>query len=91
MPRFTTVLLLLVLLLVLLPDNAYAFGAGSIPSYAYLHDRAFRHGGKYPSRMLLRESIPSSFKCIYIPHFIFSYSETILYSWRSMNTDLNSG
>ena len=42
MPRFTTVLLLLVLLLVLLPDNAYAFGAGSIPSYAYLHDQIGR-------------------------------------------------
>ena len=91
MPRFTTVLLLLVLLLVLLPDNAYAFGAGSIPSYAYLHDRAFRHGGKYPPSYVAQGEYPFFFKCIYIPHFIFSSSETILYSWRSTNTDLNPG
>lgn len=47
MLRFTTVLLILVVLLVLLPSEAYAFGAGSIPGYAFLHDRAFRHGGEH--------------------------------------------
>ncbi|KAH8117108.1 heterokaryon incompatibility Het-C [Phellopilus nigrolimitatus] len=37
-------LLALVLLLALLPHGAHAFGAGSIPGYAFLHGRAFRHG-----------------------------------------------
>ncbi|KAI5122202.1 hypothetical protein M0805_002691 [Coniferiporia weirii] len=41
MPRH--LLLLLIVFLIVLP-GASAFGAGSIPNYAYLHDRAFRHG-----------------------------------------------
>ncbi|THG94107.1 hypothetical protein EW145_g8210 [Phellinidium pouzarii] len=36
-------LLLFIAVLALLP-SVRAFGAGSIPAYAYLHDRAFRHG-----------------------------------------------
>ena len=32
------------LLLVLLVDNAWAFGAGNIPSFSYLEGKAFCHG-----------------------------------------------
>ncbi|KAI0815377.1 heterokaryon incompatibility protein Het-C-domain-containing protein [Irpex lacteus] len=39
----TTILLLLVVLAVLTTET-YAFGAGEIPEFAYLHDKAFRHG-----------------------------------------------
>ncbi|KAI0094507.1 heterokaryon incompatibility protein Het-C-domain-containing protein [Irpex rosettiformis] len=39
----TTILLLLVVL-ALLTTETYAFGAGEIPEFAYLHDKAFRHG-----------------------------------------------
>ncbi|KAH8106508.1 Het-C-domain-containing protein [Phellopilus nigrolimitatus] len=38
-------LILLVILVVCLPGNGvYAFGAGNIPSFAYMEGRAFRHG-----------------------------------------------
>ena len=37
-------LLLSLVLLVLLVDNAWAFGAGNIPSFSYLEGKAFRHG-----------------------------------------------
>ncbi|KAF8921834.1 heterokaryon incompatibility protein Het-C-domain-containing protein [Mucidula mucida] len=37
------ILLALTILLVALP-SAYAFGAGDIPDFAYLNDKAFRHG-----------------------------------------------
>ncbi|KIM47583.1 hypothetical protein M413DRAFT_203701 [Hebeloma cylindrosporum] len=36
--------LLLTILVVLLPVETYAFGAGDIPDFAYLNDKAFRHG-----------------------------------------------
>ncbi|KAJ7897370.1 Het-C-domain-containing protein [Mycena olivaceomarginata] len=41
---FTTTLLLLALVLVLLPETVHAFGAGDIPDFAFLNDKAFRHG-----------------------------------------------
>jgi len=46
-PRNDQLMLLLVviiILLVFLVDESVAFGAGNIPSYAYLEDKAFRHG-----------------------------------------------
>ncbi|KAG5645343.1 hypothetical protein DXG03_006405 [Asterophora parasitica] len=39
-----TTLLLLTVLIVLLPVETYAFGAGDIPAFAYLNSKAFRHG-----------------------------------------------
>ncbi|KAJ7064976.1 heterokaryon incompatibility protein Het-C-domain-containing protein [Mycena amicta] len=45
MPKATTVLFLLVLFFVCLSSSGvYAFGAGNIPSFAYMEGRAFRHG-----------------------------------------------
>jgi hypothetical protein len=35
--NFTTTLLLLTVILVLLPDTVYAFGAGDIPDFAFLN------------------------------------------------------
>ncbi|KAG6846066.1 hypothetical protein H0H87_006430 [Tephrocybe sp. NHM501043] len=43
-PNMSTTLLLLTILVVLLPVETYAFGAGDIPDFAYLNDKAFRHG-----------------------------------------------
>ncbi|CUA69646.1 hypothetical protein RSOLAG22IIIB_04023 [Rhizoctonia solani] len=43
MYSFTTTLLVVTLLCVLVP-NVAAFGAGDIPDFAYLNDKAFRHG-----------------------------------------------
>lgn len=40
----TSVVFLLVLTLLVLAPSAHAFGAGEIPDYAYLADKAFRHG-----------------------------------------------
>ncbi|EKM61451.1 uncharacterized protein PHACADRAFT_248072 [Phanerochaete carnosa HHB-10118-sp] len=37
-------LFLLCTVLILLPTQTYAFGAGEIPDFAYLNDKAFRHG-----------------------------------------------
>ena len=37
MPSTLTVLLLLTVLLVVLPTETYAFGAGDIPDFAYLN------------------------------------------------------
>ncbi|KAJ7146223.1 heterokaryon incompatibility protein Het-C-domain-containing protein [Mycena epipterygia] len=42
--NFTTTLLILTVVLVLLPDTVHAFGAGDIPDFAFLNDKAFRHG-----------------------------------------------
>ncbi|KAI5829276.1 Het-C-domain-containing protein [Schizophyllum commune Tattone D] len=44
MLTFTTTLLLLTVILVCLPAETYAFGAGDIPDFAYLNGKAFRHG-----------------------------------------------
>lgn len=45
-PRFALwKIILLITLFSVLADGVYCFGAGSIPAYAFLHDRAFRHGG----------------------------------------------
>ncbi|KAA1471379.1 Het-C-domain-containing protein [Dentipellis sp. KUC8613] len=44
MPSLTTNLLLLTIVLVLLPPETYAFGAGDIPDFSYLNNKAFRHG-----------------------------------------------
>ncbi|KAI0652327.1 heterokaryon incompatibility protein Het-C-domain-containing protein [Trametes meyenii] len=44
MNSFTTTLLVLTVVLVLLPSETYAFGAGDIPDFAYLNGKAFRHG-----------------------------------------------
>ncbi|CAL1694230.1 unnamed protein product [Somion occarium] len=44
MNNFTTTLLILTVLVVLLPTETYAFGAGDIPDFAYLNGKAFRHG-----------------------------------------------
>ncbi|RDB28776.1 hypothetical protein Hypma_015984 [Hypsizygus marmoreus] len=43
-PNLSTTLLLLTVIVVLLPIETYAFGAGDIPDFAYLNDKAFRHG-----------------------------------------------
>ncbi|KAF5352439.1 hypothetical protein D9756_005841 [Leucocoprinus leucothites] len=40
----TTFLLIATVFLVLSPTGALAFGAGDIPDFAYLNDKAFRHG-----------------------------------------------
>ncbi|KIP11709.1 hypothetical protein PHLGIDRAFT_27734 [Phlebiopsis gigantea 11061_1 CR5-6] len=40
----STVLILSLVVLILLPSQTYAFGAGEIPDFAYLNDKAFRHG-----------------------------------------------
>ncbi|KII94013.1 hypothetical protein PLICRDRAFT_412726 [Plicaturopsis crispa FD-325 SS-3] len=44
MPSNTTALLLFAVLLALLPAPTYAFGAGAVPNFSYLNDKAFRHG-----------------------------------------------
>ncbi|KAI0830771.1 heterokaryon incompatibility protein Het-C-domain-containing protein [Trametes gibbosa] len=44
MNSFVTTLLVLAVILVLLPSETYAFGAGDIPDFAYLNGKAFRHG-----------------------------------------------
>jgi hypothetical protein len=36
-PNFTTTLLILTLVLVLLPETVHAFGAGDIPDFAFLN------------------------------------------------------
>ncbi|KAI0348153.1 Het-C-domain-containing protein [Trametopsis cervina] len=36
--------LIILIVLSLLTTETYAFGAGEIPAFAYLHDKAFRHG-----------------------------------------------
>ncbi|KAF8963872.1 heterokaryon incompatibility protein Het-C-domain-containing protein [Flammula alnicola] len=43
-PNLTNTFLLLTILVVLLPVETYAFGAGDIPDFAYLNEKAFRHG-----------------------------------------------
>ncbi|KAG6911350.1 hypothetical protein DXG01_001021 [Tephrocybe rancida] len=43
-PNLSNTLLLLTIIVVLLPVETYAFGAGDIPDFAYLNDKAFRHG-----------------------------------------------
>lgn len=43
-PRAIIILLILIVLLAFLIDQSIAFGAGNIPSYAFLEDKAFRHG-----------------------------------------------
>ncbi|KAJ7144853.1 Het-C-domain-containing protein [Mycena crocata] len=42
--NFTTTLLIITLVLVLLPETVHAFGAGDIPDFAFLNEKAFRHG-----------------------------------------------
>ncbi|TFK77526.1 Het-C-domain-containing protein [Pluteus cervinus] len=44
LPKLSTYLLVLTVLVVLTPTNTYAFGAGDIPDFAYLNKKAFRHG-----------------------------------------------
>ncbi|KAL5529525.1 hypothetical protein ACEPAG_5510 [Sanghuangporus baumii] len=44
MSRLSIIFLWVVIVLAILPTGAYAFGAGSIPNFSYLNDRAFRHG-----------------------------------------------
>ncbi|KAJ7492177.1 Het-C-domain-containing protein [Mycena latifolia] len=43
-PNFATTLLLITVVLVLLPETVHAFGAGDIPDFAFLNEKAFRHG-----------------------------------------------
>ncbi|KAG6878317.1 hypothetical protein C0993_008914 [Termitomyces sp. T159_Od127] len=43
-PNMSSTLLLLTIVVVLLPVETYAFGAGDIPDFSYLNDKAFRHG-----------------------------------------------
>ncbi|KAG6874423.1 hypothetical protein C0995_015159 [Termitomyces sp. Mi166 len=43
-PNMSSTLLLLTIVVVLLPIETYAFGAGDIPDFSYLNDKAFRHG-----------------------------------------------
>ncbi|KAJ6486163.1 Het-C-domain-containing protein [Mycena vitilis] len=42
--NFATTLLLITLVVILLPETVHAFGAGDIPDFAFLNDKAFRHG-----------------------------------------------
>lgn len=42
--RLSTTLFLFIVVIALLPVETYAFGAGNIPDFSYLHDKAFRHG-----------------------------------------------
>ncbi|TBU62109.1 Het-C-domain-containing protein [Dichomitus squalens] len=44
MNSFTATLLIFTVVLILLPSETYAFGAGDIPDFAYLNGKAFRHG-----------------------------------------------
>ncbi|EIM92702.1 Het-C-domain-containing protein [Stereum hirsutum FP-91666 SS1] len=44
MSSLGSTLLLLTVIVVLLPDSAWAFGAGDIPDFSYLNEKAFRHG-----------------------------------------------
>ncbi|KAL5511341.1 hypothetical protein ACEPAH_4557 [Sanghuangporus vaninii] len=44
MTRLSIFFLSVLILLAVLPTGTYAFGAGSIPNFSYLNDRAFRHG-----------------------------------------------
>jgi len=43
MPSTTSNLLFLIAFIALLPLQVSAFGAGDIPDFAYLHNKAFRH------------------------------------------------
>ncbi|EJU02156.1 Het-C-domain-containing protein [Dacryopinax primogenitus] len=43
-PRTTLLILLCLLILLAVLPHVHAFGAGNIPSYAYLEGKAFRHG-----------------------------------------------
>ncbi|KAF5374984.1 hypothetical protein D9758_000521 [Tetrapyrgos nigripes] len=42
--NLSTTLFLITVVLVCLPAETYAFGAGDIPDFSYLQDKAFRHG-----------------------------------------------
>ncbi|KAG8782844.1 hypothetical protein FRC15_006173 [Serendipita sp. 397] len=44
MPSLLFWLLVIAFVLTVLPSSAYAFGAGNLPSYGYLENKAFRHG-----------------------------------------------
>ncbi|KAF9041808.1 heterokaryon incompatibility Het-C [Hymenopellis radicata] len=44
MPLSASYIVLVFATLTVLLPGAYAFGAGDIPQFAYLHDKAFRHG-----------------------------------------------
>ncbi|KAH9968682.1 heterokaryon incompatibility protein Het-C-domain-containing protein [Russula dissimulans] len=44
MPSTTSNLLFLIAFIALLPLQVNAFGAGDIPDFSYLHNKAFRHG-----------------------------------------------
>lgn len=44
MNRLLAIALILTVVLVILPSGTLAFGAGDIPSFAYLENKAFRHG-----------------------------------------------
>ncbi|KAG7099815.1 hypothetical protein E1B28_001626 [Marasmius oreades] len=43
-PNRITTFFILAVVVILLPTETYAFGAGDIPDFAYLNDKAFRHG-----------------------------------------------
>ncbi|KAJ7150218.1 Het-C-domain-containing protein [Mycena filopes] len=43
-PNFTTTLLILTIVVLVLLPEVHAFGAGDIPDFAFLNDKAFRHG-----------------------------------------------
>ncbi|KAG8716996.1 hypothetical protein FRC09_014920 [Ceratobasidium sp. 395] len=57
MISFTTTLLVVALLCMLVPHVA-AFGAGDIPDYAYLNDKAFRHGDLESILSTLAKNVP---------------------------------
>jgi len=59
MISLTTALLVVALLCVLVPHVA-AFGAGDIPDYAYLNDKAFRHGDIESILSTLSKNVGSS-------------------------------
>ncbi|KAB5588066.1 hypothetical protein CTheo_8493 [Ceratobasidium theobromae] len=56
---FATTLFVIALLCVLVP-HAAAFGAGDIPDYAYLNDKAFRHGDIESILTTLSKNVGSS-------------------------------
>lgn len=57
--QWGTVLLVLGIMLVVMPDKVAAFGAGNIPSIAQVEGHNWRHGGLCP---LPNNSIPSAFR-----------------------------
>ncbi|KAJ7892896.1 heterokaryon incompatibility protein HET-C [Mycena olivaceomarginata] len=76
MPSNITVLFLLVLFFVCLSSSGvYAFGAGNIPSFAYMEGRAFRHGDIHALQGLQVGGI--DIKRVYFGNWLRDYSQAM--------------